>query len=132
VSIPARSLVVKVDATHHRLDCYSKYLIENGFQVVNASTIKEGIKLARRCRPDLIIAVDNYKSGLDAGQWLEIQHSDSEPTLAMTPLLIVADAGRAERLRLHELPDRIKVLERPLPPEALSDEANQILMAWDF
>lgn len=132
MSIPPRLLVVKVDATHHRLDRYSKTLIDNGFQVVNSSTIKEGIKLARRCRPDLIIAVDNRKSGLDAGKWLEIQHSDSEPTLAMTPLLIVADAGRAERLRLHELPDRIKVLSRPLSPEALIDEAHQILMAWDF
>lgn len=132
MSVPPRSLVVKIDATHHRSDRYSKHLIDNGFQVVNASTIKDGIKLARRCRPDLIIAVDNQKSRLDAGKWLEIQHSDSEPTLAMTPLLIVADAGRAERLRLHELPDRIKVLSRPLAPEALIDEANQILLAWDF
>lgn len=132
MSIPRRSLVVKIDATHHRLDRYSKYLIESGFQIVKASTIKEGIKLVRRCKPDLIITVDSRKSGLDAIKWLEVQHSDSEPALAMTPVLIIADANRVERLRLHELPDRIKVLQRPLPPEDLIDEAHQILMAWDF
>lgn len=132
MSVVPRPLIIKIDAAHHRLDSITGWLIENGFQVVKAASIKEGIKLARRSKPTLIVAIDNPKAGLDAAHWLEIQHSDTESTLAMTPLLIVADTHRATRLYVHELPDRVKVLPKPLTAELLLAAAHHILNAWQF
>lgn len=132
MSVVPRPLIVKVDAAHHRLDTITNWFIDNGFQVVKAASIKEGIKLARRSKPTLIVAVDNPKAGLDAAHWLETQHSDSESALAMTPLLIIAETTRAPRLIVHELPDRVKVLSKPLTPENLLAAAHHILNAWRF
>lgn len=132
MSVVPRPLIIKVDPTHHRLDTIANWFVENGFQVIKAASIKEGIKLARRSKPTLIVAVDNPKAGLDAAHWLETQHSDTEGALAMTPLLIVAEANRATRLVVHELPDRVKVVAKPLTPEYLLAAAHHILDAWRF
>jgi CheY-like chemotaxis protein len=132
VSTTPRPLVIKVDATHYPLDVFSDRLVSEGFQVVKAASLKEGIKLARRCKPDLVVAVDDPATGIDAAEWLELQHSDNEVTLAMTPLLILAESNRVERLRIHELPDRVRVLQRPLDLRELIRAARQMLAAWDF
>lgn len=130
MSVIPRPLVVKVDATRHRLDKFTDRLIEVGYQVVKAKSIKEGIKLARRCKPNLIITVDNPEEGIKADTWLEAQHNDVEPLLALTPLLILADANRANRLRVHELPDRVKVVQQPIQPDMLLDNIDQFLAPW--
>jgi DNA-binding response OmpR family regulator len=131
VAIP-RPLIVKIDPIHHRKDALADMLIEAGFQVARASSIKEGIKLARRCKPNLIVTVDNSKAGVDAVKWLELQHSDSEVGLAMTPLLILAEFHRSERLHIHELPDRVKVLLKSVPPHELLAAIRQTLAVWSF
>lgn len=128
----ARPLVVKIDATQYPLDVFSDRFISEGFQVVKASTIKEGIKLARRCQPNLILSIDDPKQGIDGARWLEMQHSDVETSLVMTPLLILANADRVERLRIHELPDRVRVLQRPIELRELVQVAQQMLSQWEF
>ncbi len=128
--VTPRPLIIKVDATRYRQDKFTDRLIEAGYQVVKAKTIKDGIKLARRSKPSLIIAVDNPEAGIKADTWLEIQHSDVEPTLALTPLLIVADSQRANRLRVHELPDRVKVIQRPIQPDTLIRDIDLFLTTW--
>ncbi len=127
MSFAPRPVVVKVDATRYRLDTLTNRFIDAGFQVVKATSIKEGLKVARRCKPNLIVAIDNLRSGLDAVQWLELQHSDVEGALAMTPLLIVTDNKRVESLRIHELPDRVKVLQRSRKHEAVVNNAQRLL-----
>lgn len=131
-SAPTRPLVVKVDATHYPMDVFGDRLISEGFQVVKAASLAEGIKLARRCKPDLVVAIDDAESGVDAIEWLEMQHSDNEAALAMTPLLILADHSRLERLRVHELPDRVKVLQRPLELREFIQTAKHMLAIWDL
>ena len=127
-----RPLIVKVDAFHYRMDLVANQLIEAGFQLVRASTVKEGIRLARRCKPVLILTIDNPRAGIDGAHWLEVQHSDSEVSLAMTPLLILAETGRAERLKVHELPDRVQILPLMLTPEQLVWHIHDILSVWSF
>lgn len=127
-----RPLVVKVDATHYPMDVFGDRLISEGFQVVKASSLKEGLKLARRCKPDLVVTIDDSEAGVDSIEWLELQHSDTEASLAMTPLLILAENLRLERLRVHELPDRVKVLQRPLELREFIQAARQMLQVWDI
>lgn len=127
-----RPLVVKVDATHHTSDVYSENFISAGFQVVRAMSVKEGIKLARRCKPDLIVTLDDPKHGIDAAEWLRVQHSDTEARLAMTPLIILAANRNLDRLRIHELPDRVRVLQRALDFNSLLSHVRQMLARWDF
>lgn len=132
MSSAPRPLIVKIDALHARLDLVGNHLIEAGFQLVRASTIKEGIRLARRCRPVLILAIDNRQAGIDGAEWLEMQHSDKEVSLALTPLIILAEMGRAERLKVHELPDRVQILPSMLAPEELVKHIQDILWVWSF
>lgn len=127
-----RPVVVKVDVAHMFQDTFSNHLIEAGFQVVKAASIKDGIKVARRCKPHLILVIDNPKQQIDAASWLEAQHTDTEPSLAVTPLLIVASQKRAERLRVHELPDRVQVVANPTHPSMLSHQLRLLLSVWDF
>jgi chemotaxis response regulator CheB len=127
-----RPLVVKVDATHYPMDVFGDRLISEGFQVVKASSLKEGLKLVRRCKPDLVVTIDDSEAGVDSIEWLELQHSDSEASLVMTPLLILAENVRLDRLRVHELPDRVKVLQRPLELREFIQAARQMLQVWDI
>lgn len=127
-----RPLVVKVDATHYPMDVFGDRLISEGFQVVKASSLKEGLKLVRRFKPDLVVTIDDSEAGVDSIEWLELQHSDSEASLVMTPLLILAENMRLDRLRVHELPDRVKVLQRPLELREFIQAARQMLQVWDI
>ena len=130
-SIP-RPLIIKIDGKSHRLDRIATHFIEDGFQVVKAPSVKEGIKIAQRSEPHLIIVVDNLKAGLNAEKWLVAQHSDSYAHLVMTPLLILASAKRLEILEVHELPDRVKILPADIDPVLLSHHAKQLLTVWGF
>ncbi|NDJ85185.1 MAG: hypothetical protein GYB66_04815 [Chloroflexi bacterium] len=132
MSVVPRPLVMKIDARPPRLDLAGERLIEAGFQLVKAASIKEGIRLARRCNPHLIVTVDNPRRGFDAVQWLEQQHSDTSVALAMTPLVVLADEYRVDRLAIHELPDRVRILTQPVNPEQLLAEVRQILSVWRF
>lgn len=130
-SVP-RPLLVKIDVNHYRIDTLSAALIEAGFQLVKAASVKEGLKLARRCHPNLILALDNPQADVDAARWLEMQHSDPEGSLVMTPLLILADEKRIERLKIHELPDRVKVLSLKTPAHELVWHVHQLLAVGSF
>lgn len=127
-----RPLVIKLDAKHYRLDTYNEGLIAQGYQVVRGASLKEGIKLARRVHPDVIITFDNPRANLDAKDWLDIQHSDLEAPLAMIPLLIVAEHRRAEQLKVHELPGRVQVLMQPVEIETLLMAVKNLLILSNF
>jgi DNA-binding response OmpR family regulator len=126
-----RPLVVKVDVARMQ-DTYGNHLITEGFQVVKAASIKDGIKVARRSKPDLILVIDNLKQNLDAAEWLEAQHNDSNVSLALTPLVIIAPAKRAERLIIHELPDRVEIMQQPFGLPALSEKIRYMLSIGSF
>lgn len=128
-----RPLIIKIDANQRRRrDRLTNFLGEAGFQVINATSIGDGIKLGQGASPHLIIAVDSPRRGLDAERWLRQQHNNPNGDLAMTPLLILADNGRIAALRIHELPDRVKVISSRIEPEVLVEEIRTILSIWHF
>jgi hypothetical protein len=127
-----RPLVLKLDAKQYRLDPYTEGLIADGFQVVRGTTPKEGLRLARRAKPDLCLVFDNPKAGLDGKEWLALQHADVEAWLVMIPLLIVAERKRGAELRLHELPGRVRVVTTPLELEVLLAYVHELLKSAGF
>jgi DNA-binding response OmpR family regulator len=127
-----RPLIIKLDAKQYRIDTYSEGLIAHGFQVVRGASTKDGIKLARRVEPDLIIVFDNLRAGMDATKWLHIQHSDSVASLAMTPLLIVATSRRATQLTVDQLPGRVQLMTSPVEVDKLVAKVQSMLTLSDF
>lgn len=127
-----RPLIIKLDARQYRVDTYSEGLIAHGFQVVRGASTKDGIKLARRVKPDLIMVVDNPRAGLDASKWLQIQHTDSVASLAMTPLLIMASTQRAAQLTIDQLPGRVQILVTPVDISILVAKVHEMLTLSDF
>ena len=128
----ARPLILKLDAKQYRLDPFREELIGAGFQVVRGASLAEGLKLARRARPDLCLVFDNPKAGVDGQAWLSLQHSDVEAMLATVPLIIVAERKRMVGLRPHELPGRVKVVSAPVEMTQLIPTITQLLDAANF
>jgi DNA-binding response OmpR family regulator len=128
-----RPIIIKLDARPHRLDGVAQTLIDGGFQVIRARSPQDALKFAHRLHPDLILVIDNPRAGIDGKAWLALQHSDvSADNAAMCPLLILLDKRRADILRGHELPGRVKLLVKPQEDAQLLDVVHQFLRISDF
>jgi CheY-like chemotaxis protein len=125
-----RQTILKVDHSRALLDRWRDWLVDGGYHVIRARSFKDGVRLARRVHPNVIIVMDDPKNDLDAIEWLELQHADADPVLAMTPLLIIADARQNDEVRLQELPDRVRVVVRPLSPDTLIHAVRHLISAW--
>lgn len=128
-----RPIIVKLDAQRRRTDRVGDMLVEYGYQVVRGTSVREGLRVARRIQPDLIMVFDNLKAGLDGKAWLNEQHSDvSAENLAMIPLLIVTNTARLPVLKVHELPGRVKIVLKPSDNERFVPIVNTLLSTSDF
>lgn len=128
-----RPIIVKLDAQRRRADRVGDMLIEYGYQVVRGTSVNDGLRVARRIQPDLIMVFDNLKAGLDGKSWLTAQHADiSADNLAMIPLLIVTDAKRLPTLKVHELPGRVTVILKPSQQENFVPIVNDVLQTSGF
>jgi hypothetical protein len=105
------------------LDPYHDRLASIGYDVIDAANYADALVLAHRQRPDLFVVYDDPAAGIDALVWLDAQHNDRYSWMATTPLMILADAGRAAELHKHELPDRVVVVLRR------ADTLNQLARA---
>jgi hypothetical protein len=126
-----KTCVLELCNTSYPLDPYSDRLKSQGYEVVSASNYEDALKLAYQCHPVLIVAYDDPEGKIDAVHWLEMQHTDPTPQLAMTPLLILADANRVPDLRKEELPDRVVVLQRRADTlNQLTRAVKRLLKVW--
>jgi len=116
--------ILEVCNTGNTLDPYSDRLKLQGYEVISASNYEEALRDARDCHPVLVVVYDEPDKGIDGIRWLEIQHTDRDPQLAMTPLLILADQSRVPTLREEELPDRVIVL--PLRSDTLNQTTRTV------
>ncbi len=107
-----RPYILEISNTGNLLDLYGDRLTSQGYEVLTAGNYADALKLARQYRPCLILIYDDPVSNVDALRWLEMQHSDNLPQLAMTPLVILADAARLPALRDEQMPDRVILLQR--------------------
>lgn len=104
--------ILKLYNTPYALDPYRDRLTSQGYDVLDGSNYRESIALAHRHHPHLFLVYDDPESGIDALEWIALQHWDRFGWMATTPLLILADSSRLEALKTEELPDRVVVLQR--------------------
>jgi hypothetical protein len=104
--------IVKLFHSTYPLDPYHDRLVSVGYQVFDASLYADALKIAYAQRPDLILVFDAPHTGIDALHWIELQHNDLRAWLAVTPLMIIAEADRMPVLQLEALPDRVVVMQR--------------------
>jgi CheY-like chemotaxis protein len=109
---PNRTRILKLFNVPFTLDPYHDRLISQGYEVANTSTYAEALAYAHERQPALIIVYDETDSGIDALEWLRLQHTDRFSWMATTPLIILADAVRVDMLKHEELPERVIVLQR--------------------
>lgn len=117
--VTPRPIIIKLENGSYLFDRWRDWLTDAGFHILRARNYTDALRLARRTAPVLILVADDPRRGIDAVEWLEMQHSDVAPHLPMTPLLMIAHSQNAMELRLQELPDRVLLLLRPIDEEKL-------------
>jgi hypothetical protein len=129
----ARICILELCNTGNTLDLYSDRLSSVGYDVVSANNYDNALTLAHQCDPALVLVYDDPATNVDAVRWIEMQHSDRNPRLAMTPILILADAARVPELRIEELPDRVVALQRRADTlNNLTRMVKRILRVWQL
>ena len=125
--------ILELYNTDYALNPYSDRLTSQGYEVVAARNYDEALKLAHECDPVLILVHDDLAADVDALRWLEMQHTDRASWLAMTPLMILADAERVPTLRAEELPDRVIVLQKRADTlNQLNRAVKRLLRLWQL
>jgi CheY-like chemotaxis protein len=123
-SSPGAPLVLIVDDFDDALDIYGQYLEFVGYRVLTARSGTEGITLARRHRPDLIL-LDISMPGLNGFDVVWILRRD--PAFLHTPIVALTaralDSERAEALR----GGFDTVIAKPCLPDALADHVETLL-----
>ncbi len=128
-----KTCILKLYNADYTLDPYTDRLISQGYEVINVHNYEEALLEAHRRHPALIVVYDDPATNVDAVHWLEMQHSDREPWMAMTPLLILADASRIPTLRIEELPDRVVILQRRADTlNQLTRTVKRLLRIWQL
>ncbi len=128
-----KTCILKLYNADYTLDPYTDRLVSQGYDVVNVHNYAEAQEAAHRCYPSLIVVYDDPATDVDAVRWLEMQHTDRESWMAMTPLLILADAARMPALRVQELPDRVVVLQRRSDTlNHLTRAVKRLLRVWQL
>lgn len=129
----ARVCILELCNTGNTLDLYSDRLSSVGYEVVTANNYANAVKLAHQCHPSLVVVYDDLATNIDAVRWIELQHMDDASELAMTPILILADAARVPELQIEELPDRVVVLQRRADTlNNLTRMVKRILRVWQL
>ena len=128
-----RTCILELDNSDYALNPYSDRLTSQGFEVIRARNYDEALRVAHDCGPVLIFVHDDPAANIDAVRWLETQHTDRASWLAMTPLMILADASRVPTLHLQELPDRVIVLQKRADTlNQLNRTVKRLLRVWQL
>ena len=128
-----KSCILELYNTDYTLNPYSDRLTSQGYEVFHASNYEDGIRLAHDCNPVLVVVHDDPNANVDAVRWLELQHYDRAPQLAMTPLMVLADASRLPTLSVEELPDRVVVIPRRADTlNQMARAVKRLLKVWQI
>ncbi len=120
----ARSILVVDDAAMFR-ELQALFLARQG-RVLTAASGKEGLELARRHRPDVIL-LDLFMPELDGEQVCRMLRSD--PELRETPVVMLTASQRAEDYERSIRAGANQVLTKPIHRVALIDAVSRYLQS---
>jgi CheY-like chemotaxis protein len=120
-----RGVVLVVDNSQTNISLLRGILEPSGFEVVAAHSASEGVKLAGKLRPDLIIS-DVHMPHWDGYDFRRMLQSD--PGLSKTPFMFLSSSVWSRQEQEHALmAGANKFLSRPIEPEALLAEIESCL-----
>lgn len=108
-----RQRILVVDDDAHDRQLYGMMLCYNGFDVVFAPTIRDGVEMARRHAPDLVL----LDLGLPDGNGLELcTELRRIPQTASVPVIVLSGFRRAELGDTAERYGCADYVEKPASP----------------
>ena len=118
-----RSVLIVEDDPDSRY-VYETYLTFNGFDVGQARTGEEGLRLARTSQPDVIL-MDISLPGLDG--WEVVRHLKADPATREIPVVaITAHAFAEDREKSREV-GCMGFLTKPCEPRAVLQEIRRVI-----
>lgn len=121
----ARGLLLFVDNSPTNLELARSILEPQGYEVLTASSVEQGVDLARRRKPALIVS-DVHMPQHDGYYFIDVVRADHElcgiPFVFLTSSLV--SAHEQERARAI---GASRLLTRPIDPEALLSELEACL-----
>ena len=123
---PARpALVLLVDNSPTNIDLLRSVLEPSGYRVVTALCARDGIELARRRKPDLIVS-DIHMPDQDGFEFMRLAKAD--PEISGIPFVFLSSSvrSRPEQQRAVQQGAR-KFISRPIDPERLLFEVQEAL-----
>lgn len=114
------ALVLVVDNMQTNIDLVRSTLEPSGYQVVTALSASEGLDLARRMTPDLILS-DVHMPHQDGYEFMRMVQAD--PGLARIPFVFLSSSVWSIKEKEHAIRDgATKFISRPIEPEKLLAE----------
>lgn len=120
-----RPVVLFVDNVQTNIDLVRGILEPSGYEVATAMSARDGLDLAQRIRPDLIVS-DIHMQPEDGYSFLRKVRDN--PQLLCTPFVFLTASVWSIREKLHALEQGAsKFLLRPIEPEAFLEEIEDSL-----
>ncbi len=117
--------ILLVDDEGLMLALYKSHVERGGYQLLTAKSGEEGVQVANRELPDLIVmdVIMTGMSGLAALRELKI----AEATKAIPVIILTAAAGHATARKEAELGGALRFLSKPISPSQLLAEIGRVV-----
>jgi len=130
--LPARNsprkklaVVLFVDNMQTNIDLVRSVLEPSGYEVVAALSAKDGLDLAQRAKPDLIVS-DVHMPHKDGYEFMRMVQA--EPQLAKIPFVFLSSSVWSPTERERALKQGAKkFISRPIEPQALLDQLKDCI-----
>jgi two-component system cell cycle response regulator len=120
-----RGVILFVDKTQTNIDLLRSVVEPSGFELAAALSAKEGLDLARRVRPDLILS-DVHMPHEDGYCFLRMVQNDAE--LRRIPFVFLSASIWSAREKVQALErGATKFISRPIEPQVLLSEIEACL-----
>lgn len=124
IAAKKNAVILVVDNTRTNIDLVRSILEPSGFEVATAMSVREGLDLARRVKPDLILS-DVHMPVEDGYSFMRMAQND--PVLGRIPFVFLTASVWSSRERAQALAQGAKFLSRPIEPQALLEEIEDCL-----
>jgi two-component system cell cycle response regulator len=119
------AVVVFVDNMETNIDLVRSTLEPSGYQVFAALSAKEGLDLARRTKPDLIVS-DVHMPHQDGYDFMRMVQAD--PTLSKIPFVFLSSSVWSTREQERALVQgATKFISRPIEPQMLLEQLKDCI-----
>lgn len=120
-----QAVILFVDNTQINIDLVRSILEPSGFEVATAMSARDGLDLARRLKPDLILS-DVHMGVEDGYSFMRMVQND--PLLRPIPFVFLTASVWSTRERVQALAQgATKFLSRPIEPQDLLEEIEDCL-----